>query len=495
MASISKTARASWAERVRTDFEAGGLVHVIRHICHKLGSPALEWGRLAFYARDLDGGLPQPAASRAVELRQATEADLPRLVFDGKPTSAAALAERFRQGHLCFVAIDAGGRVTHARWVSTDRAHVPELDADVVMPPGEAYMYDGYTRPEARGTGIDGVMRCFIFRSLKDAGLRRAHSYVRGDNPVGVRAAQRWQRLTGTVPYLRLTGFRPLVGAGRGQYPQLVGKRALETRERDERAQALRAWFRSWIGGPLHNRSTGYTAPPEAYFKATAQYVVETLKLDADSDVVLDVGCDSAMVSRHVAPHCRKLVGVDFVPELLTDISRAQIVSPAAGNAAFAAADGRQLPFRSSTFSNVYCNGVVHALPSRPDGLAMIQDMVRVCAPGGRVLVGCIPDRRKRWHRRLDLWNESGLAPRLRLLASLVVPPPMKRALRRRGLLPGQDGPTFLEYDLAELRRSLASDGVRVEILSFPECFWSRDYRRTRSNLLITKLPVSSGRL
>jgi SAM-dependent methyltransferase len=477
---------SSWRARIRQDYEANGLRHVVRHVGHKLASPLLRWGRLEFYVRDLADPLPEPSPRQPLELRQASPHELAQLVLDGKPTPLEALAERFRRGHLCFVAVDADGRIAHSRWVARDRAHVLELACDVVLRPGEAYMYDGYTRPDARGTGVDGAMRLFIFGAMRRAGCRSVCSYANADNPVSLRAARRLQRQAGSVRYLGVAGLRPLVRvAGRERIPKLVPSQPAEQEaERSRRAAALRGWFRSWLGQPLARRSIGYAELPEASFASTAQYVVETLGLDAASHDVLDVGCDSSLVTRLVAPHCRSLVGVDFIPEMLADARRAGL---APAGTALVAADGRQLPFRPDAFGRVYCNGVIHTLPSRSDGLAVVLELLRVCAPGGRVLVGCVPDRRKRWVRRLDLWQESGFPARLRILGSLALPAPAKRALRRLAGSRLASEPPFLDYDLEELRGELSARGARAEIIGFPEGFWSRDFRRTRSSLVFTK--------
>ena len=484
--------RVPLSRRLRADLEAGGPGHLIRHIGRKLASPLVEWGRLAFYARDLDGDLPLPPAPRGLQLRQASVADVGRLLYPERPVTADGLAERFRRGHLCFVALDAAGAAAHARWVSTDRAYIPELDADAVMAPGEAYMYDGYTRPDARGAGIDGAIRSLIFLRMHEGGFRRVYSYVRADNPIGTRAARRWQRFTGAVRYVRFRGGRPRMLSGSGEHPRLVpGGR--EERKRAERARALHEWFSSWLSAPLERRSTGYDALPEPYFASTAQYVVDTLGLDPEVDNVLDVGCDSAMVSGRVALKCRTLVGVDYIPELLLDAGRRRALAPASGNAVFAAADGRQLPFAAGAFGKVYCMGVIHCLPTQEDGLAMIRDLVRVCAPGGTVLVGAIPDHAKRWVRRRDFWKENGWAQRLRLLASLAVPVSLKPTLSRLGI--GRTrGPSFLDYDLEEIRRLIVSDTLRAEVRAFPKAYWNRDFRRTRSNLVLNKLGVSRSR-
>ena len=74
--------------------------------------------------------------------------------------------------------------------------------------PDEAYFYDGYTSPAARGLGLDGVARCFIFDMLRADKVERVYSYVRGDNGPGLRAASRWQSNIGEIWYVRIRGFR-----------------------------------------------------------------------------------------------------------------------------------------------------------------------------------------------------------------------------------------------------------------------------------------------
>jgi hypothetical protein len=79
---------------------------------------------------------------------------------------------------------------------------------DIEPRPGEAYFYDGYTRPDARRHGLDGLVRCFIFDMLRADGFNRVYSYVRGDNDPGLRAAGRWQTRVGEIWFFRIRGFR-----------------------------------------------------------------------------------------------------------------------------------------------------------------------------------------------------------------------------------------------------------------------------------------------
>lgn len=71
---------------------------------------------------------------------------------------------------------------------------------DVVMSPGEAYFYDGYTHPDRRSRGVDGAVRAFIFNTMRRAGCRRVYSYVSGNNPPALREP----------PAKRSTGYHAL---------------------------------------------------------------------------------------------------------------------------------------------------------------------------------------------------------------------------------------------------------------------------------------------
>lgn len=464
----------------------------------RLCAPLVEFGSVTFFVRKLGTALPDGAAAKAdVQIRWASASELDRLIegrVDGP--AAAELRERFGRGHRCVVAVDPDGRVVHTRWIARGRAYIPELDMAVMPDEGEAYFYDGYTWPEARGCSIDGAVRCFIFRSLHSAGLERVFSYVRGDNPPGVRAAERWQRPAGKLWYLRLRGFRPWVSRrDRFGTPVLAKDRDLVTDEQEKaaRAKVWRRWFESWLREPLAKRSTGYHALPEAHFIATAEYISSTLRLDPDADSVLDVGCDSAMVSRFVAPCCRDFVGTDFIPGLLTDRSGDAVLSASGRPATFLAADGRNLPFRSGTFTKAYCSAVLHTLPSHADGLKIIRELVRVCRPGGEILVASLPDTRKRFRARLEAWRRAALKDKLKLACWFAIPEPIKVILRRRLLAGTPARLVFLEFDVGALKRELENHGLTCLVRDFPGDYWSRDFRLTRSNILLRIPPAVPG--
>src|SRR5215510_6177104 len=113
-------------------------------VVFRLGvSPLLEFGRLVFFARELDEEPTGVEAPAGIELRLATVSDISQLVSAGRPDPALA-SERFTRGDRCVVAVDQGGTVPHSRWVTSIPTPIPELRMSIRPRPGEAYFYDGY---------------------------------------------------------------------------------------------------------------------------------------------------------------------------------------------------------------------------------------------------------------------------------------------------------------------------------------------------------------
>jgi hypothetical protein len=123
----------------------------------------------------------------------------------------------------------------------------------------------------------------------------------------------------------------------------------------------------------------------------------------------------------------------------------------------------------------------------------MIEELVRVVRPGGVILVGAVPDSAKRADALKEAFRRSSFASRLRLAASLALPRPLKRGLRRLLGYPPAEPLVILDYDLSGLAERLASQGLECRVLDFPAEYWSRDFRRTRSNLWI-RVPDPSPR-
>lgn len=474
--------------RVRERFQVLGVRGLLRHSLRKVTRPWLDTGSLTFFVgRDPKGDAAQSPSG--FQIRELFPSDR-EAILHGSESAWEKLLSRFQSGDRCFGALDGQGRAVHTRWVTLAGATIPELGMRLVTGPDTAYFYDGYTRPDARRHGIDLVVRDAIVRAVRSQGRTRVYSYVRNDNAVGLRAALRAQDMGTRVRYLRAFGAAPRVLITGPLPGASLVPLSPQAEQAEQRASDWRAWFEGWLEGPLASRSIGFHSLPDEAFRATAEHIRATLSLDPSTDRVVDVGCDSALVTRHVAPLCRSLVGVDFIPGMMIDARRSRSnVAPVPSPPHFAAADGRALPFPASTFTMAYCTGVAHTLPGLEHAVAMILEMIRVVAPGGRVLVAALPDVRKRAAGRRHAWRVGGVRERALLLAAMVVPARV-RGMIRRAVSGAKDSPLrYLEFDLEALSGLLRNHGVECATVDYPVDYWSRDFRAARSNLVITIPP------
>ena len=194
----------------------------------------------------------------------------------------------------------------------------------------------------------------------------------------------------------------------------------------------------------------------------------------------LDVGCSSGIITRALAPHFRRVVGVDVDAHALA-LARAADASTVP--AAFGAASGLALPFAEGTFDLAVCNQVYQYVPDVPRLLAEIHCILRA---GG----ACYFSAR-------NLWGIAAPENRLPFLASLS---PRAAELVSRGSVAWQHRAGTL-WPYRRLRalaaQSFAVSDYTTRVLSDPalaELFVPGRYRgllsRAPSSLLSLAKPV-----
>ncbi len=100
-----------------------------------------------------------------------------------------------------------------------------------------------------------------------------------------------------------------------------------------------------------------------------------------EKDIVLECACGTGALSRYIAPACRKLIA--------TDLSRGMLKRTAKkcrgyGNVKVRRADIAGLKCRDNRFDKVVAGNVIHLLD---DPAAAVRELVRVCRPGGKVII------------------------------------------------------------------------------------------------------------
>jgi ubiquinone/menaquinone biosynthesis C-methylase UbiE len=100
-------------------------------------------------------------------------------------------------------------------------------------------------------------------------------------------------------------------------------------------------------------------------------------------DVVLDVACGPGLMACAFAEVAQHVTGIDLTPAM---IKRAKILQQSKGltNLTWRIGDVLPLPFADNTFSLVFSRYSFHHFE---DPKAVLAETVRVCAPGGRVVV------------------------------------------------------------------------------------------------------------
>lgn len=100
-------------------------------------------------------------------------------------------------------------------------------------------------------------------------------------------------------------------------------------------------------------------------------------------DAVLDVACGGGLVVCAFAPRVRQATGIDLTPAML-ERARKLAAGKGLANVAWREGDVCPLPWPEAAFDIVVTRFAMHHFP---DPRAVFTEMVRVCRPGGRIVV------------------------------------------------------------------------------------------------------------
>ncbi len=101
------------------------------------------------------------------------------------------------------------------------------------------------------------------------------------------------------------------------------------------------------------------------------------------AETVLDVACGPGIVAAAFAAEAGSVVGVDLTPRMV-ELAEERCRERRIDNARFEVGDATALPYGDGEFDRVVSRYALHHMP---DPAAVVGEMARVCAPGGRVVV------------------------------------------------------------------------------------------------------------
>ena len=111
-------------------------------------------------------------------------------------------------------------------------------------------------------------------------------------------------------------------------------------------------------------------------------WMVDALDLDPH-DAVLDVAAGTGHLGRAIAPRVRRVVCLDLTPDMLREGEQAA-QREGLTNVTFLRGAAEDLPYPDSVFDAVVSRFAVHHFV---EPMVQVREMVRVCHPGGKVVL------------------------------------------------------------------------------------------------------------
>jgi ubiquinone/menaquinone biosynthesis C-methylase UbiE len=191
-------------------------------------------------------------------------------------------------------------------------------------------------------------------------------------------------------------------------------------------------------------------------------------------DTVLDVACGGGLVVCAFARVVAHVTGIDMTPAML---SRARSLAEDRGlpNVTLDEADVTALPYADASFSIVLSRFTFHHFP---EPLGVLKEMVRVCAPGGMVMVidvqaSADPAKADEFNRMEALRDPSHvrampLAELQQLFAAAGMPSPRVTAYELRDELENLLGRSFPNAGDADKIRALFTASIEDDRLGIP---------------------------
>jgi hypothetical protein len=139
---------------------------------------------LIFFVRETGGVIP---VDESLRFRRTGSDDALTYARDIGTDSPGTFKRRLSDATRCFV-VEAEGLLLHASWVTTLAAWTRELNSYVKPPTGDAYIYESFTRADARGRGVYPFALNCICATLGSEGISRAWVAAEEDNPASAKA-------------------------------------------------------------------------------------------------------------------------------------------------------------------------------------------------------------------------------------------------------------------------------------------------------------------
>jgi ubiquinone/menaquinone biosynthesis C-methylase UbiE len=142
------------------------------------------------------------------------------------------------------------------------------------------------------------------------------------------------------------------------------------------------AAHQSLIRDQFTRQATPFSTAAPIASEAALRMIIDAAQPGPD-DTVLDIACGGGIVVCAFAPHVRHATGIDVTPAML-ERARTLAAEKLLANVTWQEGEVERLPYPDGAFTIVVTRFAMHHFL---DPAAVFREMVRVCAPGGRVVV------------------------------------------------------------------------------------------------------------
>ena len=123
-------------------------------------------------------------------------------------------------------------------------------------------------------------------------------------------------------------------------------------------------------------------------FEETIEYICQLLEFE-NEDAFLDVGCGVGYVLNRFAPLVSSVTGIDLSGQMVRQAKKNLKGQP---NTNIFQSGATSISQPDCSFTKILCYSVVHYFSSKKDLELMLFEFNRLLKPGGKVLIGDIPE-------------------------------------------------------------------------------------------------------
>ena len=161
---------------------------------------------LLMLVRSTEGAESEVGTRADLEVRRATTGDAGSYASQIGTDSPRTFVERLSDDTGCFIALE-HDEILHASWVTRTGAWAREIRCYICPPAGDAYVYESFTMPRARGRGVYPYALGHIVAEMGRSGVNNVWVAVEAGNHASERAiAKAGFELAYKISYRRYLG-------------------------------------------------------------------------------------------------------------------------------------------------------------------------------------------------------------------------------------------------------------------------------------------------